>query len=382
MLDVAVVGGGPVGTYLGCLLAQAGLSFAVLERRTQPLQHSRAIGIHPRALHGFSRLGLGDAVQAAGVTIRRGLLLGEGSRVLGELSFRAADPRFPYILSLPQVQTEQLLNGRLDALAPGALRRSVTVRQLKDCGSHLTLTLETASGQLEQLSARQVVAADGWRSALREAADLDFPGGLYADRYLMGDFPDTTPFGQDAVISLTQGGVTECFPLPGGLRRWVVHTGCDLLTDAEPAALTDIIRERTGLPVPASECRMLSAFTVRRHLAPRMHLGRLSLIGDAAHVVSPIGGQGMNLGWLDAETLAPLLTRAARGEQVAPAEWRRWEQTRRRSAWMAARQAEANMSAGRPVTAAQQQAREALLTGLLGPRTAPLLASAFTMRWL
>ncbi|MDO4263817.1 MAG: FAD-dependent monooxygenase, partial [Deinococcus sp.] len=92
MLDVAIVGGGPVGLYLGGLLAQAGLDIAVLDRRTQAPPHSKAIGIHPRALHGFGRLGVLEPMRAAGVTIRRGLLLGGGGRVLGELSFAGADP--------------------------------------------------------------------------------------------------------------------------------------------------------------------------------------------------------------------------------------------------------------------------------------------------
>ena len=381
MLDVAIVGGGPVGLYLGGLLAQAGLDIAVLDRRTQAPPHSKAIGIHPRALHGFGRLGVLEPMRAAGITIRRGLLLGGGGRVLGELDFAGADPQHPYILSLPQMQTEALLTGRLEELAPGALRRPVTVCGIEDRGNSLNVQLEE-DGQVQTLTARHVVAADGWRSGLRQAAGIAFPGGPYPDRYLMGDFPDTTPFGESAMIALTAAGVTECFPLPGGLRRWVVHTGSTLLDSAGPETLARIVRERTGLPIPAAECRMLSAFTVRRHLAERMVRGRFSLIGDAAHVVSPIGGQGMNLGWLDADALAPLLIRAVRGEKVPEAEWHHWETQRRRSAWVAARQAEANMSAGRPTTPARQQARERLLAGLLGPHTAPLLASAFTMRWL
>ncbi|MFC6592733.1 FAD-dependent oxidoreductase [Deinococcus lacus] len=374
LLDVAVVGGGPVGVYLGCLLAQAGLTFAVLEQREGPLVHSRAIGIHPRALHGFARIGLLDRLEEAGVKLRRGLLLG-GSGVLGTLDFGPADPVYPYILSLPQVQTERLLRARLAELAPGALQQAQVTR-LDMGGAHCTLA--TSQGPVR---ARYVVAADGLHSALRRQADIAFPGGLYPDCYLMGDFPDTTPFGTDAVISLTEAGVTECFPLPGGLRRWVVHTGNQLLEGAVPGQLTRIIQQRTGLFVPAGECQMLSAFTVRRHLARTMQRGRLCLVGDAAHVVSPIGGQGMNLGWLDADALLPVLQRAVRGQAHA-AEWQHWSAARRRAAWVAARQAEANMSAGRPTGRRRQKGREQLLRGLLGPALSPALAQAFTMRWL
>lgn len=370
-----------MGTYLGGLLAQAGLNFAVLDRRGWPAEHSRAIGIHPRALRGFDRLGLTSQLLAAGVTIRRGLLLGGGGQVLGELGFETADEQHPYVLSLPQVETERLLAARLEALAPGRLRRSVRVQAVQPAGDHVRVMLER-DGLTETWPARYVVAADGWRSGVRRAAGISFPGSVYPDKYLMGDFPDTTPFGTQAMISLTAAGVTECFPLPSGQRRWVVHTGTQLLDAAGPDALTHIIQERTGLPVPAGECRMFSAFEVRRHLAGRMWQGRLCLIGDAAHVVSPIGGQGMNLGWLDADALAPLLIRAVQQGGVPQIQWQGWERQRRRSAWIAARQAEANMAAGRPASTATQHVREALLTQLLRPPAAGLLADAFTMRWL
>ena len=237
-----------------------------------------------------------------------------------------------------------------------------------------------ADGRRLDLRARLVVGADGWRSGVRGALGLPFPGHLYPDKYLMGDFPDTTPLGQTALVALTGGGVVESFPLPGRGRRWVVHTGDRLLANASARELTAMIERRTGLHVPAPECRMLSAFEVRRHRAPQMVRGRAVLIGDAAHVVSPIGGQGMNLGWLDAAALAPLLEASLAGRRV---DWAHFERNRLRSARIAGHQAELNMVAGRPAGARTQRWRERLIErALRSPTAEPVLARAFTMRWL
>lgn len=380
MLDVLIVGGGPVGTFLGALLAQRGLAVEVWERREAPLEHSRAIGIHPPALRAFEPLGLTGPVLEAGVTIRRGLVIAEGG-VIGALEMTGAGRDYPFILSLPQVQTERLLQAKLDELAPGALRRGHEVREVRDLGDCCEVQGTAPQGPC-QARARFVVAADGLRSGVRQAAGIAFHGGPYPDPYLMGDFPDTTPFGDDAAIFLPPSGVVESFPLPGGLRRWVVHLG-QALDDPTPEALTSLIRERTGLPVPTAECRMLSAFGVQHFQAERMVQGRLILVGDAAHIVSPIGGQGMTLGWLDGVALAPLLARACRGERVSAREWRAFERRRLRSSAVAIRQAELNMAAGRPVRhGLTQPLREGVLGALLRPLTQPLLGAAFTMRWL
>ena len=373
MLDVLIVGGGPVGLFLACLLARRGLSVRVLEGRAKRTGHSRAIGIHPPALEAFERIGLTEKLLACGVRIPGGLLRGE-REVLGELSFASVSRRHPFILSLPQHDTEALLEGRLRELAPDALWRPARAVHLEDCGPHVRVTCQTPAGP-QRLDARFAVGADGARSLVRSAAGIPARGRTYPDTYLMGDFLDTTVYGAAAVISLPPGGVVESFPLPGGRRRWVARTDV-LMPQATPRDLGKLLWARTGLHVPAETNSMLSAFGVRRALAVRLTGGRLILIGDAAHEVSPIGGQGMNLGWLDALALAPLLERGQ-------TDLRAFSSARRRSARIAATQAELNMLMGQPARGPRlRREREALLGALLNSSFAPMLARAFTMRWL
>ncbi|PNY79864.1 FAD-dependent oxidoreductase [Deinococcus koreensis] len=377
MLDVAVVGGGPVGLYLGLLLTRAGLRAQVLEQRPAISPHSRAVGLHPPALEAFDELGLGSEMVAAGVPIRRGVVRGP-SGLLGELSFEGVSARHPYVLALPQRETETILEAHLNAAHGDALRRGVRVLEVRDGGPHVCLQVQDGEAAPRELRARFVVGTDGRRSLIREAAGLSFPGGPYPMTYLMGDFPDTTAYGASAAITLSAGGVVESFPLPGGRRRWVAQTPA-LRKGAAPHELTALLAARTGLHVPAGDCTMLSAFEVRRHLAPRFRSGRVLLAGDAAHEVSPIGGQGMNLGWLDARDLAPRLVRALAGDSAPLAEY---GPARRHSAWQAARQAELNMWLGRPLAGIEGTLRATLLRALLAGSARAALAQAFTMRGL
>lgn len=376
MTDVLIVGGGPVGLYLASLLVTHGLSVRVLEQRLSRSPFSRAIGIHPPALEALDRIGVASRLVESGVQIRHGVAIGNGVPLAG-MSFDGLEGRFPFVLSLPQEQTEEILEHRLRELDPAALQRGSTVTGMHDDGRTVTLDVASASGSSRHTSLL-AIAADGVRSSMRELLGIPSRVKIYPDAYLMGDFQDSTEFGSDAVLFLASKGIVESFPLPGSLRRWVARMP-GLPPQAGAAMLADLVYERTGIAIDPETNSMLSTFGVRSRRAVRLVHGRTALVGDAAHEVSPIGGQGMNLGWLDAAALAPIIVSAIRGRPVA-SELRAYQSSRLHASVKAMRQAEINMALGRPVPPFLLAARNRMLGSLAGvPAVNAWVARRFTM---
>ncbi|MFJ6310776.1 FAD-dependent oxidoreductase [Pseudarthrobacter oxydans] len=378
--DVVIVGGGPVGLYLAAALLQEGVSVRIIEQRTERNIHTRAIGIHPPALDALDQVQLAAAMVQEGVPIRTGLAV-SGGRTVGSMSFDGVSAAFPFVLALPQHRTEQLLEDRVLALDSGAIVRGVRVTGLHDDGARAAVVVEPSSGGTgpRDLTASYVVAADGAKSRMRQVLGVPVRTKAYPDHYLMGDFADSGHHGQMAVLYLESGGIVESFPLPAGLRRWVVRLGKPVEA-ADARRLARLVLQRTGILPDVETNTMLSAFSVRSALARRTVAGRALLIGDAAHEISPIGGQGMNLGWMAARALSPLIRQGLAGEPVEEAlkefEARQW-----RAAVIARRQSEINMMLGRPLPSPFLQLRNlAIGTAASVPALNRWTARRFTMQ--
>ncbi|MFZ3416691.1 FAD-dependent oxidoreductase [Arthrobacter sp. 3Tela_A] len=376
-VDVAVVGGGPVGLALAILALQDGLRVRVLEARTVRSSHSRAIGIHPPGMAALEATGVSAQLAAEGVQIRTGSARTRDTELVS-ISFARTSTAYPYVLALPQERTETVLQARLHELDPDSLQRGHRVTSLLDDGTGVTLA-GAAAGEDFTLRASWVVAADGARSAVRGLLGVQAAGTLLRDSYLMGDFPDNTGDGPVGVLYLEPEGIVESFPLPGGKRRWVAHTR-SLHTDSDAKDLARIVAARTGRTPEAAASTMLSAFPVRTTALKQLVHGRTVLIGDAAHEVSPIGGQGMTLGWVDAAELAPLLAAAVHGTDVGR-QLAAFDRRRRRAAVVASTQARLNMALGRPLPAPVMRARNTVLAQLFRSRVlSDTVARRFTMQ--
>lgn len=375
---VAVVGGGPVGLLLALRLTQLGIHTTVLERAEAPAEHSRAIGIHAPSLELLDELGVVEGFLAAGVKVPGGVAQ-DGEWELGRLTFDQCPEPYTYALSLPQDQTETLLEGHLRAAAPGALQRGVEVTAVQPDDEGVTLRCQRPGDEPLTLRAEAVVGCDGKNSLVRSAAKIPFDGAPYPDTFVMGDFADNTDFGPLAYLFLSSHGLVESFPLPGAKRRWVLKTERYHDHPERQAFCAEVLR-RTGHDLADAPHTMLGPFGIQHYLAARYARGRLALAGDAAHVMSPIGGQGMNTGWRDAWELAAALERALRGGEALEPALAHYSEVAHERGSRVIRRAAFNTMMGRK--SALAPLRNALVWAALRTPARHRMARVFSMRGL
>lgn len=369
-MRVVIVGAGPVGTLLGAELARLGVEHLTLESREAAVAGSRAIGIHSAALSAMSASGVTDRILAACLRVREGEAR-IGGKTVTTIRFDAVRAgslaSFPFVATLPQAATEAAIAATACSHGAAAPERGIRVIDVVDTGSSCRVVTDRGDVQADV-----VVIAAGSRS--REISGLTRTGKrrAYPDRYVMADVRDDTDEGPRAIVHLHPDGVLESFPLPGGLRRYVAWRRSGAAETDDAADLRGALARRAGSPGDA--VTTATSFGVGRFVVHRMHHGRVLAIGDAAHEVSPIGGQGLNLGLIDAATLAPLLAEWDRTGEPPPA-LAEWERRRRRAAGIAARIAALNTLAGRGHGRLGAAARDAGIR--LAP--APLLARAYAM---
>ncbi|WP_407358112.1 FAD-dependent monooxygenase [Microbacterium sp. LTA6] len=375
--DVVIVGAGPVGLLLGCLLAQRGMDVAVCEKRTGADERSRAIGIHPPGLDALDAAGIGDRVRAEALALEGGDVLSRG-RTLASVDFTRDRP----VLVLPQHRTGALLRERLEQVDAAALRSGCDALAVRDEDEFVRLTVDIG-GHRRELTSSFLVAADGVRSGIREMLGIGWQRRRGTADYLMMDVPAPAADSR-ARLYCEPGGLVESFPLPGGIRRWVVRNASGGSAAAASARwnaadLRAAIEERTGVGLTVPDGVRPTAFWAAQHLAARTVVGRVFLLGDAAHEISPIGGQGMNLGWLDALRLADRIEQSlGRGTTGL----RGFERRSRRAARRTQSRARFYMAMGAPAQPLVVHTREFLIRVLGSGAGNGRMADTITMKGL
>lgn len=371
MTDVVIVGAGPIGLLLAAFLGRKGRSVLVLEKRTERQPGSNAIGITPPSLELLAKLGLDQILLAWGAPIRDVTVHGPGQKVLGRVGFRGLPGAHDYILSVPQNVTEQILEQHLLEYPSVRVEHGWTFQSLDQDEGSVTAFFQDGHGTPRCERSLFLVGCDGVRSMVRDAIDLGHKPKRFDSTFLMGDFADDTGWGTEAHLFFTPRGAVESFPLGQGRRRWIVQTPHFL--DEPGTYLEDEVRLRTGLEVPESTCTWKSPFGIHRWISPHYAWGRVYLAGDSAHQMSPIGGQGMNTGFADAEFLAALLEGRLAQPHARSEGWNRlYSAVRRRAGRVAAGRAELSMTVG-TVTGPASAVRNALLSLalFLAPRFLP-----------
>lgn len=302
-----MVGAGPTGLVLALFLARRGVACRIVDRSEASATTSRAMVVHARTLELYRQLDLAERCVAAGAPIDVVRLRVEGVPT-AEIGFGAIGEGmspYPFALSLPQDRHERILETALNE-AGLAVERGTVLKDLLQSEAGIIAELGTEGGHFEQVRPRYVVGCDGFHSTVRSRLGLAMEGGTYSQRFFVADVQASGNVpASSIVVSLGSTEFFGQFSLPVGDAARLIGTlpaGAEEDEDAAVQGALDRASESLGLRIHAKN--WVSAYRVHHRVAARFALGRAFLAGDAAHVHSPAGGQGMNTGIGDAVNLA------------------------------------------------------------------------------
>ncbi len=317
--QVLVVGAGPTGLVLALWLSKVGVPVRIIDKLAASGTTSRALVFHVRNLEFYRQLGIDQFLAQQSVEAKVGGLWLRGNRV-GQIRFDRlgiALSRYGSPVICPQDLHEQMLIERLASLNVHVERETELV-DLNPSKDGVSATLRKAGGTTENLKVLYLAGCDGARSTVREALQIGFPGGTYSDIYYVADIQATGPVINGQLnIALDEADFLAIFPMKGKGRARLVGAVRQELPDHRNLSWGDVSsRIIQHLKMELEEVKWFSTYHVHHRVAAIFQKERVFLLGDAAHIHSPFGGQGMNTGIGDAVNLAWKL--AAVLKRVAP----------------------------------------------------------------
>jgi 2-polyprenyl-6-methoxyphenol hydroxylase-like FAD-dependent oxidoreductase len=326
--DVLVVGAGPTGLALGASLIAHGVRAVLVDTLAEGQNTTRAAAVNARTLEVLEDLDVTRRMVKAGLIAPR-FTMREGRRTLVSVDFSELPTKHPYTLMLSQAGTERLLLERLRELG-GDVIRPKTLGRVAQQADGVTATFDDG----ETIRASYVVGADGMHSTVREQAGIGFTGGEFAEAFALADVRLAGEAPRDEVILFyAKEGLNVLAPLPGNIFR-IVAPAANVPKVPSAEFVQALLDTRAFGPGQLVVTDLLwgTRFHIHHRVADSYRAGRFLLVGDAAHVHSPAGGQGMNLGITDAISLADALAEVLHGgpdtalDAYASAQRRRAEQ--------------------------------------------------------
>ncbi len=311
---VLIVGSGPAGLFAASELLRHGVRPRVVERRPEPHHETRGTALQPAILEILRRSGLIEPFLRAGVRIRQVQLLGPGLQKVATVDFAATGSPFEFQCSLPQWRTESILREHLKGQGL-EIEFGSGVTSIEDDPDGLRVTLDTG-GKTEVVTAAYVLGAGGGRSITRHSMDEHLGGDTYDGRYIVADAKVILPAPPESGrVIVGPTGFVLLSPLPDD--RWLIFVNRDEADTRSElptvAALDAILGARIGVDAGLSDLRWVSYFKMHKREVANLSDGRRFLLGDAAHLSSPLGGEGINAAFMDAADIAWKLALVVRG---------------------------------------------------------------------
>ena len=318
--DVLIAGAGPTGLVLAIWLRRLGVRFRILDMADRPATNSRALAVQARTLEFYRQIGLAEKIVAAGFQFAAVNLWASGSRAarvpIGG-SGNGLSP-YPYILILPQDIHEKILADHLASLGV-QVERGTELVSLEATNNAVACRLRKRDGREESSSVKYLAGCDGAHSSVRKATGVDFPGDDYAHLFYVADVEATgSMMNRELNVGLDAADFLAVFPLKReGNARLIGTVRSDATDPSEDLTWNDVstgILER--LKIEVSRVNWFSTYHVSHRVTRHFRKGRVFLLGDAAHIHSPVGGQGMNTGIGDAVNLSWKLAAALKNDAV------------------------------------------------------------------